>query len=71
MLLTQRVASWCDRISYYLLLLTVLVVPLLVDTRLVQGHVIPKEYTLAFLTAVNLLMVALRILISKKIAWRY
>ena len=56
--------------SYFLILLSILAVPLLVDNNLVNPYIIPKEYVFGGLVLLAALFWAARIVLSRKVLYR-
>jgi len=59
-----------DVSSYIFLLLTVLLVPLFVDRRLINFYIIPKQYVFIGLVLLSTLLYVTKIVLSKKVQFR-
>ncbi len=70
MLGQPRLLKYVEVISYVFLILNVLIVPLFVDKSLVNSFVISKQYIFIGLILINLLLLAGRTVLLKKLEYR-
>lgn len=66
----RQLAKFFEFGSYILVLLSVFAVPLLVDNRLINSHIIPKQYVFGGLVILAALFWAARLVATKKISYR-
>ena len=66
----QKMFKILDVSSYIFLLLTVLLVPLFVDRRLINFYIIPKQYVFIGLVLLSTLLYVTKIVLSKKVQFR-
>ena len=66
----QRLVKFIDLFSYVFLLLSAVAVPLFLDKSLVNLYIIPKQYVFIGIVLIDLLLVAAKIVLSKKLFYR-
>ena len=66
----QGLLKLLDKLSYLLILLTVIFVPLFMDKNLLNPYVIAKQYVFVGLVLLNLLVFSMKIILSKRISYR-
>jgi len=69
-MLNQRLFKFLDTFSYVLLLLNVFFVPLVVDKNLLDYFVIPKQYLFMGMVLLNVLLFAIKVVLSKRLVYR-
>ncbi|TAN34265.1 tetratricopeptide repeat protein [Patescibacteria group bacterium] len=65
-----RVIKFLDIFSYVLILLSVFIVPLFIDKSLLNFYIIPKQYVFAGFILLNILVFAIKMVLSKKIKFQ-
>ena len=66
----RRLFKFLDIFSYILLILNVFFIPLVMDKNLVDFHIIPKQYLFMGLVLMNVLLFALKIVLTKRLSYR-
>lgn len=66
----QKIFKFLDIFSYIILLVNLAVVPLFIDKNLVNFYTIPKQYIFIGLVLVNVVLFAVKIVLSKKLTYR-
>ncbi|MBI2038144.1 MAG: tetratricopeptide repeat protein [Candidatus Magasanikbacteria bacterium] len=66
----EKAIKFFDWFSYGLVLLNIIVVPLFVDRNLLNAYALPKQYIFSGFLLVNLLLFALKTILSKKVHYR-
>jgi len=66
----RRLFKFLDIFSYILLVLNVFFIPLVMDKNLVDFHIIPKQYLFMGLVLMNVLLFALKIVLTKRLSYR-
>ncbi len=70
MVTQHRLLGWLQYALFFIVLLSVVVVPLAIDTRLVNFYILPKTILLFCLVLVSLLVVAVKAIITKQLEFR-
>ncbi len=66
----HRLLGWLEYALFFVVLLTAVVLPLAIDTRLVNFYILPKTILLVGLVLTGLLIIAARAVLSKQISFR-
>lgn len=66
----QKIFKFLDVFSYIILLINVVAIPLFVDKNLVNFYIIPKQYVFVGLILINVVLFAVKIVLSKKLTYR-
>jgi len=69
-LIKGNLHKFWDWLSYFLILLNIILVPLFLDNKINNAYIMPKSYLFFSLLLVNLLLWSVRVLINKKISHR-
>ncbi|PIT88574.1 MAG: hypothetical protein COU29_02235 [Candidatus Magasanikbacteria bacterium CG10_big_fil_rev_8_21_14_0_10_36_32] len=66
----QKIFKFLDVFSYVILLVNVVAIPLFVDKNLINFYIIPKQYVFIGLVLINVVLFAVKIVLSKKLTYR-